>query len=114
MEEPVVEEPTSRPAPTEVAQTLKQAVSLATRSRSLPSQQAEPEVPIPSRSPLGAEAALPPYRVAASVRQFLAVPQPVVLSLCQVLRLVARAAALRNLCPETVSAHLLASPATVV
>jgi hypothetical protein len=81
--------------PMEVAQTPKQAVSLATRSRSLPPQQAETE-------PL--MAAPPPYRAAASVRQFLAVRLPAALSPYQVLRLVVTAGA--GFYP--VAAHLLA------
>ena len=62
----------------EVAQTSKQAVSLAARSRSVPAHSAETEL---TALLLGEVAALPPYRAAALVRQFLAVRQPAALSL---------------------------------
>ena len=54
----------------EVRQTPKQVLSLATRSRSLPSQQAETEVPAAAILALTGTAAPPPYRAAALVRQF--------------------------------------------
>ena len=76
----------------EVAQTPKQAVSLATRPRSLPSQQAEAEAASRWRG-RRLMAALPPYRAAVLVRQFLAVRQPAALSPYQVLRLVVPAEA---------------------
>jgi hypothetical protein len=74
----------------EVAQTPKQALSLAIKPRSLPSQQADAEVAsAPGLGPAGM-AALPPYRAAALVRQFLAVRRPVAQSPYQVLRLVVK------------------------
>ena len=67
-------------AAVEVAQTPKQAVSLATRSRSLPSQQAETQEPA---SLVFRPAAPPPCRAAALVRQFLAVRQPAASAIAQ-------------------------------
>ena len=91
-EEAVVTE--HAPAAMEVAQTLKQAVSLATRPRSLPSQEAEAEEVTRTLLVLRSlvTRALPPYRAAALARQFLAVRQPAALSPYLVLRLVVAAA----------------------
>ena len=75
----------------EVAQTPKRAVSLASRLRSPRPQQGEPEVPGVWTGGL-VMAALPPYRAAVLVRQFLAVRQPAAQSPYQVLRLVVTAA----------------------
>ena len=88
----------------EVAQMPKQAVSLNSRPRSLPSQQAETEV-LRGRSALTLDlAVLPHYRAAALARQFLAVRQTAALSPYRVPRLVVTAA----LAHKAVPADLLA------
>jgi hypothetical protein len=106
MEEPaaaVVSETAS--AAMQAAQTPKQAVSLATKPQSLPSQEAETEV---TALLLGRVlvVALLAYRAAALVRQFLAVRQAAALSPYQVLRLVVTAAPPAQAQPVLV--HLLA------
>jgi hypothetical protein len=88
----------------EVAQMPKQAVSLNSRPRSLPSHEAEPEV----LAAMVGLAALPPYRAGGLGRQFLAVRQPAALSPYQVLRLVVAAGPRKQARVQAVEAHPLA------